>query len=249
MRFYVLDDVPDPRYSGTHTYGHKWYLPGTHCPACDARWSTGTDSYPSVELSPLPAKEQKKYSARLEEDYAEFERLREQLRPLMPPGIPLWPGTSLGPMVGSAQGEFGPLVLRHAWTLLMQPEPLERLQKEGLRGLKGRRTELRFRKKNPPELLEMELLPYGHLHPDCLPPDRPAPCAKCGRQGWSRPSEPLLDAATLPQELELFRLAGFLTMIIATERFVEAVRRLGYEQDIVFRELPVRGVRAEERRD
>ncbi|KFE64403.1 hypothetical protein DB31_2197 [Hyalangium minutum] len=127
----------------------------------------------------------------------------------------------------------------------MQPEPLERLQKEGLRGLKGYRTELRFRKKNPPELLEMELLPYGQLHPDCLPPDRPAPCSKCGRQGWTRPSEPLLDAETLPQ----VRLAGFLTMIIATERFVEAVRRLGYEQDIAFRELPVRGVRAEERRD
>ena len=30
-------------------------------------------------------------------------------------------------------------------------------------------------------------------------------------------------------------------MIIGTERFVEAVRRLGYEQDIAFRELPVRG--------
>ena len=29
-------------------------------------------------------------------------------------------------------------------------------------------------------------------------------------------------------------------MIIATERFVEAVRRLGYEQDIAFQELPVR---------
>jgi hypothetical protein len=29
-------------------------------------------------------------------------------------------------------------------------------------------------------------------------------------------------------------------MIIGTERFVEAVQRLGYEQDIAFRELPVR---------
>jgi hypothetical protein len=40
----------------------------------------------------------------------------------------------------------------------------------------------------------------------------------------------------LPQDLDLFRLAG----IIGTERFVEAVRRLGYEQDIAFRELSVR---------
>jgi len=52
------------------------------------------------------------------------------------------------------------------------------------------------------------------------------------------PDEPILDTATLPQDLDLFRMEG--TMIIGTERFVEAVRRLGYEQGIAFRELPVR---------
>jgi uncharacterized double-CXXCG motif protein len=124
----------------------------------------------------------------------------------------------------------------------MQREPLERLQAEGLRSLKGCRTQMRFRKKSPPELLEMELLPRGRVHPDCLPADRPAPCPKCERKGWKRPSESelILDGATLPQDLDLFRLEDFLTTIIGTERFVEAVRRLGYEQDIAFRELPVR---------
>jgi uncharacterized double-CXXCG motif protein len=143
--------------------------------------------------------------------------------------------------VGSAQGEFGPLVLHHAWTLLMRREPLEHLQAEGVRGLRGYRTELRFRKKSPPELLEMELVPHGQLHVDCLPADRPAPCVKCGRTGGRLPAQPILDASTLPQELDLFRLAGFMTLIICTERFVEAVRRWNYEQDIAFRELPVRG--------
>jgi uncharacterized double-CXXCG motif protein len=241
MRFYLLDTVPDRRYSGSHTYGNKWGLPGVHCPKCNASWSTGMDTYPSVDLSHLPTQEQKKYLPRLEEDYVEFERLCEQVRPLLPPGTPLWPGTQFGPMVGTAQGEFGPLVLHHSWTLLMQRAPLERLQAEGLKGLKGCRTELRFRKKNPPELLEMELLPRGDLHPDCLPVDRPTPCAKCHRKGWSLPAHPILDLATLPQDLDLFRLAGFVTLIICTERFVEAVKRLGYKQDITFRELPVRG--------
>jgi uncharacterized double-CXXCG motif protein len=240
MRFYSLEKVPNPRFSGSHSYGSKWGMPGVHCPVCRAEWSSTGDSYPSVDLSHLPAQEQKKYLPRLEEDYAEFERLREQVRPLAPPGVALWPGTLFGPMVGTAQGEFGPLVLHHAWTLLMRPEPLERLQAEGLKGLKGCRTELLFRKKNPQELLEMELLPRGWFHPDCLPA-RPPPCPKCGRDSFKLPDEPVLDAASLPQDLALFRLAGFLTMIIGTERFVEAVRRLGYEQDIAFRELPVRG--------
>jgi len=241
MRFYLLDDVPNRRYSGYYSYGHRWYLPGIHCPVCNRTGAWTGNAYPSVDLAHLPAQEQKKYSARVEEDYAEFERLREQVRPLVPYGVHLWPGTCFGPMNGSAQGEFGPVVLVHAWELLMRREPLERLQAEGLMGLKGYRTELRFRKKNPPELLEMELLPRGELHPDCLPPELPPPCPKCEGDGFELPEEPILAAATLPQDLDLFRLAGFETMIIGTERFVEAVRRLGFEQDLAFRELPVRG--------
>jgi uncharacterized double-CXXCG motif protein len=191
-----------------------------------------------VDLSHLSAQEQKKYLPRFEKDYAEFERLREQVRPLAPPGVHLWPGTQFGPMDGSAQGEFGPLVLVHSWELLMKREPLEHLQAEGLHGLKGVPTQLRFRQKNTPELLEMELLPHGTLHPASLP-ELPPPCPKCENDGLTVPEEPILDAATLPQDLDLFRLADGLTMIIGTERFVEAVRRLGYEQDLAFRELPL----------
>jgi hypothetical protein len=40
--------------------------------------------------------------------------------------------------------------------------------------------------------------------------------------------------------LDLFRLADGRTMILGTERFVEAVRGLDYEYDIAFRELPLR---------
>jgi uncharacterized double-CXXCG motif protein len=238
MRYYWIRDVQIPRYSGFYKAAHRWSLPGVHCPVCDAIWGGMSDAYPSVDLSHLP--EQEKYSARLEKDYGEFERLREQVRPLVPPGVPLWPGTDLGPLTGTAQGEFGPFLMYYPWTLLMRREPLERLQAGGVQGLKGCRTELRFRKKNPPELFELELLPRAHLHPDCLPTDRSPPCTKCGRTGWTRPEEPILSASSLPQELDVFRLEDFLTAIIASERFVEASRRLGYEQDIVFRELPLR---------
>jgi uncharacterized double-CXXCG motif protein len=239
MRFYLLDDVPHPRCSGWYTDARKWGLPGVHCPVCDFTWGSTANAYPSVDLSHLPAQEQKKYSAGVEQDFTEFDRLREQVRPLVPPGVRLLPGTGLGPMTGSAQGEFGQLVLVNPWELLMRPEPLQRLQAEGLRGLKGFRAQLRFRKKNPPELLEMELLPRGEVHPDCLP-EGPPPCPKCEGHSFNRPEEPVLDGATLPQDLDLFRLADFSSMIIGTERFVEAARRLGYEQDIAFRELQVR---------
>lgn len=238
MRYYRLDGVPFRRYSAYYIADHQWGLPGVHCPGCDGIWSTIADAYPSVDLSHLP--DQAKYSARLEKDYAEFERLREQVRPLVPPGVHLWPGTGFGPMQGTVRGDIGPFLLHNPWELLMRREALERMQAEGVRGLKGCRTQLRFRKKNPPELLELELLPRGQFHPDCLPPDRPPPCPKCERRGWKLPESPLLRADSLPTDLDVFRLEDFLTLIVASERFVEAARRLGYEEDLVFRELPLR---------
>lgn len=238
MRFYWLHEVNNPRYSAYYIAERKWNLPGVHCPVCDGIWGGLMDAYPSVDLSHLPDAE--KYSARLEKDFAEFERLREQVQPLVPPEVHLWPGTKFGPMQGTAKGEFGPFLLLNPWELLMRREALERMQAEGVRGLKGCRTELRFRKKDPPELMELELLPRGRLHPDCLPVDRPAPCTKCERIGWTLPEELILEAASLPHELDVFRLEDFMTVIIGTERFVEAARRLGYEQDILFRELSLR---------
>jgi uncharacterized double-CXXCG motif protein len=238
MRYFLVEEVRAPGHSGRCKATHPWKLPGVHCPLCSAIWSAGAGDYPSVDLSLLP--DQQKYSARLEQDYSEFERLREQVRPLVPLGAVLWPGTSFGPLTGTARGEFGPFFVYYPWLLLMRGEAVERLRAEGVRGLRGCRTALRFRQKNPPELLEMELLPMGRLHGDCLPPDQPPPCPKCGRDGLALPDEPILEASSLPTDVDLFRLGNFLTLIIATEHFVEASRRLGYEQDIVFRELPVR---------
>jgi uncharacterized double-CXXCG motif protein len=181
MKLYWLRDVPTSRYSGSYHDEHQWSLPGVHCPVCGAVWSDGSDAYPSVELPQHPEKD--KYHSRLEKDYGEFERLREQVRPLVPADVPLWPGTRFGLLADPAKGEFGPLVLYFPWILLMRREVLEQVQAAGVRGLKGCRTTMRFRPKNPPELLELELLPHGRFHPDCLPPDRPAPCMKCSRTG------------------------------------------------------------------
>jgi len=237
MKWYWLRDVPTPRYSGSYHDAHQWSLPGVHCPACDAVWSDGSDSYPSVDLAHLPEKD--KYVARLEENYTEFERLREQVRSLVPAGVPLWPGTRFGPLIGPAKGEFGPLNMYFPWMLLMKREVLEQLQAAGVRGLKGCRTAMRFKQKNPPELLELELLPRGRFHPAHEPSDWPEPCVKCGRRGGKRPEEPILEAASLPEGLDLFRVGDFMTMVVGSERFVEAVRRLGFEQDVLFQALSV----------
>ncbi|HYO71881.1 MAG TPA: double-CXXCG motif protein, partial [Archangium sp.] len=144
-----------------------------------------------------------------------------------------------GALVHKAQGRFGPLVTLNPWVLLMQREALEKLQAEGVRGLKGCHTQLRFRQRNSPELLELEILPVGRLHPDCLPLERKPPCPRCGRAGLTLPDARLLDMSTIPNHLDLFRLEDFSTVIVCTERFVEACRRLNLH-GVSFHPLPMK---------
>jgi hypothetical protein len=109
----------------------------------------------------------------------------------------------------------------------------------GVQGLKGCKPELRFRqKKNPPDLGELQLEPQGLLHADCLPP-RPPPCPRCGRDGFQLPEHLILDKASLPTHTDVFRVANFSTVLVGSERFKEAVQRLGHD-GLLFLELPLR---------
>jgi uncharacterized double-CXXCG motif protein len=239
MKFYSLETVkPEAlRYTGEYNGAHKWTLPGVYCPTCHATWGGGP-AYPGTDLSGLPeAKSLER--AYLEEDFAEFERLRELVRPLVPPRAPLWPGTRFGPLAGTARGNFAQLTLQYGDSLLIRREALEQLQAEHLQGLEGYRTQLRFRQKQAPELLELQLMHHGRLHPACIPAEQRTPCARCGRWGFSLPKEPLLEAASLTGHPDIFQLDGFATLLVGSERFVDTVQRLGFAE-VYFRELPLR---------
>jgi uncharacterized double-CXXCG motif protein len=236
-RFYWLRHPKKSRYTGNLNARHKWLLPSVFCPECRNPWPGGLTAYPSGDLSSLS--EQKEYRDVRFGPLEEFERARERVRPLVSPGAQLLPGTSLGPLVGTATGTFSALFFYFVDMPLAHREALELLRAEGVRGLRGFSTELRFRtRKDPPELLELELLPHGRLHPDCTPP-RPPPCPTCGLDSFTRPEEPILDAASLPTHTDLFRVGDFDSMIIGTERFVEALWRLELDE-VAPQELPVR---------
>ena len=236
-RFYRLKEPRTSRYTGDISVKRRWSLPGLRCPECKQTASGGFIAYPSVDLSSLP--ERAEYAKSRVESFDEFVRLREQVRPFVSPAQQLIPGVCFGPLMGTATGTFSALSLHSLWTKLIERAALEQLQAEGVQGLRGFPTELRFRQKKHPELVELEILPHGRLHIDCLPPGRPPKCLKCGRNGFKRPDDLILDAASLPVDLDLFRLSDFETTFICTERFVDAVRRLELHE-AVFRELPLR---------
>ncbi|QQR46778.1 double-CXXCG motif protein [Myxococcus xanthus] len=238
-RFFWVDEdnAVAAQYRGSINASHRWRLPGLlRCPTCNATWNGMGHHFPGVDLSQLS--EHREFEKARPEPFPNFARLRDLVRPLAPPHAELPPGTGFGPLEGTAFGKLPAF----AWIvelLLVHRKELDRLRAEGVKGLQGYPTALRFRQKNPPELLELQVDPHGALHPACLPIDEPPPCPTCGRQGFGRPDEPILDAASLPPELDLFRVGNFATMVIGTERFVDAVRRLELD-GLTFRELPTR---------
>ena len=193
-----------------------------------------------MDLSSLPEEEQKKLSDPWPVPYEEFVRLRELVRPLAPPGAVLKTGTEFGPLTGTATGYFGQLFMQNSWSLYVRREALEKLRGAGVRGLHGCPMNVRFRQKNHPELLDLEFELRGRFHPDCLPPNRKPPCSTCGREeGYRLPEPPILAAASLPEDPDVFRLADWSGLIIASERMVDAVKQLELD-GVVFQELESR---------
>ncbi|MDY7232033.1 double-CXXCG motif protein [Hyalangium rubrum] len=240
MRFYRLQQDPSPRYTGALNAAHKWGLPGLEpCPTCRTGGGVTGLEYPCVDLSGLPDHELKKLSDPWPVPFEEFSRLRELVRPLAPMGAVLEAGARLGPLTGKGSGHFGQLFMQEPWSLYLRRDALGRLQEAGVRGLRGCSLDVRFRVKHPPELLEMQLELHGQFHPDCLPPDRKPPCPTCGNDRLTLPEQPILAAPSLPEHLDVFRLAQWSTLIIANERLVDTVQRLELD-GVVFQELQVR---------
>ncbi|NOK21918.1 hypothetical protein HMI50_33355 [Corallococcus carmarthensis] len=235
MRFFEVNPAEGPRFTGYINGVHRWGLPGGLCPVCHASPGGLGEAYPSVDLSGW-AHRQELVEAR-QVPLEEYERLRDQVRSQVPFDAPLFPGAEFGPLTGKASGKWGAMHLPEPWTLVMQRDALECMRGAGI-ALRASKMDLRFLGRTEVELLEIEVHPRGRVHDSCFPGGRERPCERCGRQGGSFPDAPILDSRTLPKDQDLFRLTDYTTIIIATERFVDAVNRFEFE-GVVFKEISV----------
>ncbi|NOK39644.1 hypothetical protein D7W79_17755 [Corallococcus exercitus] len=238
MRYFELtepEDLDSLQWSGSYRAERRWYLPSILCPRCDA-WG-GMTAYPSVDLSALPEKDELKSG--WPQTREEYERRAALVRPFVPPEIQLEPGCRLGPLVGTAMGRFGPITAWPSWQVLVREDALTLIQEAGLKGIIPVRAELRNRRTKELPQYELEARPLAKLHPACIQDrDRVPTCLEsCGNHGFSLPPERWLHGESLPTGLDLFGVEGT-TRIVVSERFVDAVNRLG-PSDVVYREITV----------
>ncbi|MGE6758500.1 double-CXXCG motif protein [Corallococcus interemptor] len=236
MRYFTVEsfsfDEPG-HWSGTYRANHRWHLSGVDCPR-EGIWS-GLSAFPSVDLSAVdePLLANPKGPTSLEE----YKRLVSLARPFVPPELPILAGGSFGPMVGFAQGRFGPVTCDPPWQLILREDAVELLKAEGLQGIIAVRMELRSRRSNMPALYELEARPLAKLHPDCIGEFKTPACETCGRpESFRLPPKRWLLRPSIPEGLDFFGIQGTSKRVVS-ERFIETVQRLG-PSDVHYQELP-----------
>lgn len=239
MKFYVVEEDRTAGFTGNLRAIPPWGLPGVSpCNACGAAGGWAGLQYPCVDLSGLQERKALENSGR-QVSFEEFSRLRDLVRPVAPDWARLEPGADFGPPTGTGSGTFGDLFLQNPWSLYIRREAVERLQGAGIHGLSGCPLNVRFRGKNPPDLLAMQLELHGRLHLDGVSPAMRRVCPNCGVPRHELPRPPILDAHSMHEPPDLFRLHDWPTIIVASERVADSVRRHSLT-GVCFNELAAR---------
>jgi len=213
---------------------HKWSLPGLRCSVCHQTWSNTGLAYPEIELSSLL--NNKRYLDSWPVPLDAFTSLCEPLMPLVPDGALLLPGTNFGPLIGKSKGEFGDFIWPIDWWLLIQKTALARLKETSLSLPVAVKAQIKTQEKSKVEMMEFQIMPHGKIAPASFDAAIGKLCSGCGRREFPMLQKVVVELNSISRGVDLFRLSNFTTIILATEKFVDAVERL-HLSDILFREV------------
>lgn len=215
----IRNKIVTPRFEGSH----KWGLPGIDCRFCDSIWVSSGLEYPDIDFGrfsrltecwprPIPSAEFRDLAAAVRRDFPEVLRLE--------------PGTRFGPMTAKATGMFNGFVWSMPWTVLLPRLVAERITDEGVRLPTLVPAEI-IKGGTDSELCELAIYPAGRLTNGCYEPGVIRICPECDRDAVKLPEEIAIDVSDVPNDVDIFRLDNFATILIVTERFFDAVNSLG----------------------
>lgn len=205
--------------------GHRWIMPSVSCDLCGETWATTGLEYPSIDLSgfdwhveyqrarPVPA--------------VEWFRLRDQLIKALPDDIEIKPGLCMGPSTGLIRGRVRDMAWRYYFACFLYRELYNNLSGAGVRMPKCYKTELQTDEvKLKGELVELEIRPAILMKDDCYDIIKDK-CPRCGymRTKWNGVVR--VDESSMTLNCDIFRVSNHPTIILATGRFVDAVKQMG----------------------
>ncbi|MBK7708316.1 MAG: hypothetical protein IPJ30_21815 [Acidobacteria bacterium] len=215
----VRNQIVTPRFEGAH----KWGLPGIDCRYCDCIWSGTGLEYPDIDFGRF---------SRLADCWprpipnAEFRDLEAAVRREFPQIRTLEPGTRFGPMTARATGVFKGFVWSMPWTVLLPRLVAEAIEGRGVKMPTLVPAEI-VKGGTESELCELAIYPAGRLANGWYEPGVIEICPECNRDAVKLPEEIATDVSDVPDDVDVFRLSNFATILIVTERFYDAVSALG----------------------
>ena len=221
MKYFVLKPTQRPSQSGGRVF-HKWYLPGVHCNVCRETWGMTGVQYPTVSLANHPIEQDLIRSKPL--DTEEFAKLRQSLTPYVEDNSLLLPGTRFGPVCGNINEMINDIVWINRWTPLFSDSFMNTLANKVQNLNRMVKTRVIALLDCDHHYYEAEIKCMGYLTVE-TGMRRYVPCKGCGRVGFSTqdPTSLKLDKASIPPDVNLFRIFDLPTFIIATEHVVDCI--------------------------
>ena len=203
---------------------HPVSLPALSCDVCGSTWKSTGESYPTVELS---NDDRDFLRSKRVLSIETFEEWRNRLRPLVPPGAPLYPGASFGSFRGTAKGRLLDLSWHESWTMFVHLDAWVALKARNVQMPRAGVPQLRSTVgKAGSDLYEPEAVPVMLLSREGLADPQRSACSRCGRQAGGFEKFLVDDNATVPIDADLFRAQNNPAVYLATARFVEAAQEL-----------------------
>jgi uncharacterized double-CXXCG motif protein len=201
---------------------HALALPGVTCGVCSRTWAVTGVAYPGISTSVIDfvKRDLRPAVASVEE----FRRIQHVVaRELQ--GAYLPPGTELGPLHGVAEGQASTFEWLDPWTLLLRSDVVPDLVRRGIT-FTAVPARLTFAAPSGATLSELQIEPIARLADD--PATRSFErCLECGYVGAQRTDSIVIAGDTVSEEVDLMRLRELPTVIVASERFVDAALAIG----------------------
>lgn len=206
---------------------HEWYIPNVECPVCGWLQVGSEICYPYISASSLTSKHL--FNGIKAVSQKESETGLEIVKPLLPKGVPAYPGAALDKYRGNHKGGRLEDFYFYYGLRLVSASAFKKLQDLGILSIGATPAEIRPRKKGETvNFVELHVVPRARLAVQKVQKKGQKYCSTCGFDQRSLPAPLTVFKASIPECEDLFQLVDEPGVILATEKFVNGVISLGF---------------------